>query len=76
MRVHELSKEIDVPNKELVAYLSSKNSAIKNHMSSVSDNEIADAKEHSGKSAAVKAEPAKTEPDKTEPVKDEQKKKD
>ncbi len=76
MRVHELSKEIDVPNKELVAYLSSKNSAIKNHMSSVSDNEIADAKEHFGKSAAVKAEPAKTEPDKTEPVKDEQKKTD
>ena len=35
MRVYELSKEINVPNKELVEYLSKSNSDIKTHSSSV-----------------------------------------
>ena len=44
MRVHELSKELNVSNKELVEYLSVNNSEIKSHMSSLTDADVAAAK--------------------------------
>lgn len=46
MRVYELSKEINVPNKELVEYLSKSNSDIKTHSSSVSDAEAESARKY------------------------------
>ncbi|MDD6235675.1 MAG: translation initiation factor IF-2 [Lachnospiraceae bacterium] len=49
MRVYELSKEINVPNKELVEYLSKSNSDIKTHSSSVSDAEAESARKHFAK---------------------------
>ena len=68
MRVHELSKEINVSNKELVELLSARNSEIKSHMSSLTDEEVSFAKKH----FAPKAEPVKNEakaPVKEQPVK-------
>ena len=64
MRVYELSKEINVPNKEIIGYLSQQNSGITSHSSSITDAEAASAKAHFAKSepkAEVKSEP-KTEP--------------
>ena len=49
MRVYELSKEINVPNKELVEYLSKSNSDIKTHSSSVSDAEAESARKYFAK---------------------------
>ena len=63
MRVYELSKEINVPNKELVEYLSKSNSDIKTHSSSVSDAEAENARKHFSKS---KEAPAKAEAPKAE----------
>ena len=62
MRVHELSKEINVSNKELVELLSARNSEIKTHMSSLTDEEVSFAKKH----FAPKTEQAKP---KTEAIK-------
>ena len=74
MRVYELSKEINVPNKELVEYLSKSNSDIKTHSSSVSDAEAESARKYFAKGRntsetkeqAPKAETPKTETPKTE----------
>ena len=79
MRVYELSKEINVPNKELVEYLSKSNSDIKTHSSSVSDAEAESArkyfakgrntsetKEQAPKTETPKIETPKTETPKTE----------
>ena len=44
MRVRELSKELNITNKELVEYLSVHNSEIKSHMSSLTEDEVALAK--------------------------------
>jgi translation initiation factor IF-2 len=84
MRVYELSKEINVPNKELVEYLSKSNSDIKTHSSSVSDAEAESArkyfakgrntsetKEQAPKTETPKTETPKTETPKTEPPKTE-----
>ena len=84
MRVYELSKEINVPNKELVEYLSKSNSDIKTHSSSVSDAEaesarkyfakgrnISETKEQAPKTETPKTETPKTETPKTEPPKTE-----
>ncbi len=79
MRVYELSKEINVPNKELVEYLSKSNSDIKTHSSSVSDAEAESARKYfaKGRNAsetkeqAPKAETPKTETPKTETPKTE-----
>ena len=79
MRVYELSKEINVPNKELVEYLSKSNSDIKTHSSSVSDAEAESARKYfaKGRNAsetkeqAPKAETHKTETPKTETPKTE-----
>ena len=84
MRVYELSKEINVPNKELVEYLSKSNSDIKTHSSSVSDAEAESArkyfakgrntsetKEQAPKTETPKTETPKTETPKTDPPKTE-----
>ncbi len=84
MRVYELSKEINVSNKELVEYLSKSNSDIKTHSSSVSDAEAESArkyfakgrntsetKEQAPKTETPKTETPKTETPKTEPPKTE-----
>lgn len=57
MRVHELSKEIDVPSKELVEYLSRTNSDIKTHMSSVSEEEAQAARKHFSKETKTADKP-------------------
>ena len=58
MRVHELSKEINVSNKELIELLSARNSEIKSHMSSLSEEEISYARKHfTAKPEESKAEP-------------------
>ncbi|MGN0375044.1 MAG: translation initiation factor IF-2 [Butyrivibrio sp.] len=58
MRVHELSKEINVSNKELIELLSARNSEIKSHMSSLSEEEISYARKHfTAKPEEPKAEP-------------------
>ena len=79
MRVYELSKEINVSNKELVEYLSKSNSDIKTHSSSVSDAEAESARKYFAKGRntsetkeqAPKTETPKTETPKTEPPKTE-----
>ena len=79
MRVYELSKEINVPNKELVEYLSKSNGDIKTHSSSVSDAEAESARKYFAKGRntsetkeqAPKTETPKTETPKTEPPKTE-----
>ena len=73
MRVYELSKEINVPNKELVEYLSKSNSDIKTHSSSVSDAEAESARKYFAKgrnTSETKEQAPKTEP-KTETPKTE-----
>ena len=54
MRVRELSKELNITNKELQEYLSVHNSEIKSHNSSLTDEEVAMAKKKFG--AAPKEE--------------------
>ena len=64
MRVYELSKEINVPNKELVEYLSKSNSDIKTHSSSVSDAEAESARKYFAKgrnTSETKEQAPKTE---------------
>ena len=72
MRVHELSKEINVASKEIVALLSAKNSDIRTHMSSISDEEAEFARKHFGKkndsSEKVQAEEKPEKQEKTEPA--------
>ena len=73
MRVYKLSKEINVPNKELVEYLSKSNSDIKTHSSSVSDAEAESARKYFAKgrnTSETKEQAPKTEP-KTETPKTE-----
>ena len=74
MRVYELSKEINVPNKELVEYLSKSNSDIKTHSSSVSDAEAESARKYFAKgrnTSETKEQAPKTETPKTETPKTE-----
>ena len=74
MRVYELSKEINVPNKELVEYLSKSNSDIKTHSSSVSDAEAESARKYFAKgrnASETKEQAPKTEAPKTETPKTE-----
>ena len=74
MRVYELSKEINVPNKELVEYLSKSNSDIKTHSSSVSDAEAESARKYFAKvrsTSETKEQAPKTEMPKTETPKTE-----
>ena len=74
MRVYELSKEINVPNKELVEYLSKSNSDIKTHSSSVSDAEAESARKYFAKgrnTSETKEQVPKTETPKTETPKTE-----
>ena len=74
MRVYELSKEINVPNKELVEYLSKSNSDIKTHSSSVSDAEAESARKYFAKgrnTSETKGQAPKTETPKTETPKTE-----
>ena len=74
MRVYELSKEINVPNKELVEYLSKSNSNIKTHSSSVSDAEAESARKYFAKgrnTSETKEQAPKTETPKTETPKTE-----
>ena len=74
MRVYELSKEINVPNKELVEYLSKSNSDIKTHSSSVSDAEAESARKYFAKgrnTSETKDQAPKTETHKTETPKTE-----
>ncbi len=69
MRVYELSKEINVPNKELVEYLSKSNSDIKTHSSSVSDAEAESARKHFAKdqnASQTKEQAPKTDAPKAE----------
>ena len=77
MRVHELSKELNITNKELVELLAVNNSEIKSHMSSVSEQEAEYARKHFKKASepvkeAPKAETPKTEAAKTETPKAEE----
>ena len=74
MRVYELSKEINVPNKELVEYLSKSSSDIKTHSSSVSDAEAESARKYFAKgrnTSETKEQAPKTETPKTETPKTE-----
>ena len=74
MRVYELSKEINVSNKELVEYLSKSNSDIKTHSSSVSDAEAESARKYFAKgrnTSETKEQAPKTETPKTETPKTE-----
>lgn len=65
MRVHELSKELNISNKELVEFLSVDNSDIKSHMSSVSEPEAGKARKHFEKPAPAPAvSEARPEPEK------------
>ena len=60
MRVRELSKELNITNKELQEYLSVHNSEIKSHNSSLTDEEVAMAKKKFGAAPKEDAkEPAK-----------------
>ncbi len=47
-RVHELAKELNISNKELIGFLNSKGYEIKSHMSSVPEDKIDEIKEHFG----------------------------
>ena len=40
LRVHELAKELNKPNKELLDFLKAKNVDVKSHMSSLSEDQI------------------------------------
>ena len=63
MRVRELSKELNISNKDLIEFLSVHNSEIKSHNSSISDDEVALAKKKFSAPTQPAKEPAK------EPVK-------
>lgn len=56
MRVHELAKEINIPNKDVVAYLIENGSSVKSHMSNIEDNEIEKVKRHFAKPEAPQTE--------------------
>ena len=58
MRVHELAKELNKENKEVIDFLRSKNVEIKSHMSSIGEEEAAMVKAQFGATPAdVKAAP-------------------
>ncbi len=67
MRVRELSKELNITNKELIEYLSVHNSEIKSHNSSITEDEVVMAKKKFSAPELTAKEPAK------EPVKSETK---
>ena len=56
MRVHELAKEIDKPNKEVMTFLQEKGIDVKSVSSSIEDDAIALVKKHFGKNEEVKEE--------------------
>jgi len=59
LRVHELAKELNKSNKELLEYLKVKNIEVKSHMSSLSDEDVASVrKTYSSKGAPAKNAPA------------------
>ncbi len=53
MRVYELAKELNVPNKDVVAYLMENGSAVKSHSSNIEDKEIDMVRGKFGKKPAV-----------------------
>ncbi len=46
IRVHELAKELDKTNKEVLDFLKEKNIEVKSHMSSLEDDHVKAVKEH------------------------------
>ena len=78
MRIHELSKELDLKNNDIIEFLQSKNIDVKNHMSNVDDAEIDMIKKHFMKTPAqpVQEKVVKTEEVKTPEVKPAIKKED
>ena len=62
-RVHELAKELNVSNKELIGFLNSKGYEIKSHMSSVPEKSMDDIVKHfKGEKPEPKKEGAKKTP--------------
>ncbi len=59
MKVHELSKEIDIPSKEILTFLQEKGIEAKAAQSSIEDSAVDMVKKHFGKTSAP-AEPEKT----------------
>ena len=49
-RVHELAKELDKTNKEILAFLSGKSIEVKSHMSMLTDEQEGMVKRHLGQS--------------------------
>ncbi len=66
LRIHELAKEINVNNKDIIDTLKSKGVDVKSHMSSVDADQISMLKKHYGKGGSS-APVAKTEPVKSAP---------
>ncbi|MEG2783620.1 MAG: translation initiation factor IF-2 [Lachnospiraceae bacterium] len=86
LRVHELAKELDKSNKELLEFLKEKGIEVKSHMSSLTEEQVDRVKkgvgtksrpttEHAPKVEEAKAEATKTEVPKTEEPKTEEPKK-
>ena len=60
MRVHELAKELDKTNKEVLDLLKEKNIEVKSHMSSITDEQVQMVKNHyNGPKVEPKAEAPK-----------------
>ncbi|MGL6202382.1 MAG: translation initiation factor IF-2 [Lachnospiraceae bacterium] len=63
LRVHELAKELNKSNKELLEYLKVKNIEVKSHMSSLSDEDVASVRTAYGsKGAPAKSAPTASAP--------------
>ena len=54
MRVHELAKELNVANKDIIQFLEGKNIEVKSHMSAVDDEHVAMVKAQFAKKEAKK----------------------
>lgn len=68
MIINDLSKELDIKNKDLIDYLKSQNFKVSSHMQAVNDDMIATAREHFTKETKVK-EPVKREVEPKTPTK-------
>jgi translation initiation factor IF-2 len=55
-KIHEISKEINVSNSEIIEFLNSKGVQVKSHMNNIDDDEIRMVKEHFGKTSPAKKE--------------------
>ena len=58
MKIYELSKETGVDNKAIIDYLQKKGANIKNHMSTIPDSMVDDAREHFSKNKNAGDQPA------------------